>query len=90
MSLTNTQQDFNPADPLTNQIQQLVSNALQLSLDQITPGFAFSDLPEWDSMGHMEIMLLLESEYGVEVSADTISTLTSIPIICSYLKEHNQ
>ncbi len=34
-------------------------------------------------------MMLLEEHYEVEVNADTIGALTSIPEICRYLEEHN-
>ncbi len=77
------------ADSLIIDVRQLISLALNMAMDEITPDLAFGDLPQWDSMGHMEIMLLLEEQYNVEVSADTISALTNIPTICTYLKEHN-
>lgn len=73
---------------LTDHIRELLSQALQLPLEQIHPELAFGDLPQWDSMGHMEVMMLLEEQYGVEVNADTIGSLTSIPEITRYLDEH--
>lgn len=76
-------------DSLVTDVRQLVSLGLNMPMEEITPDLAFGDLPQWDSMGHMEIMLLLEEQYNVEVSADTISALTNIPTICTFLKEHN-
>jgi acyl carrier protein len=76
-------------DSLIIDIQQLISLALDIPIDEITPDLAFGDLPQWDSMGHMDIMLQLEEQYHVDVSADTIAALTDIPTICTYLKEHN-
>jgi acyl carrier protein len=76
-------------DPLIIDILKLISLALNIPMDEITPDLAFGDLPEWDSMGHMDIMLLLEEKYNIEVSAETIAALTNIPTICKYLREHN-
>ncbi len=73
--------------PNLDQIRELLSQALQLPLEQIHPELAFGDYPQWDSMGHMEVMMLLEEHYGVEVNSDTIGALTSIPEICRYLEE---
>ncbi len=73
---------------LVQQIQTLLAEALRISEAQVTPELAFGDLPQWDSMGHMEVMMLLEERYGVEISAETIATLTSIPAICAYLQEN--
>jgi acyl carrier protein len=73
----------------TPEIQSLVAEALQIPAGEATPDLAFGDLPQWDSMGHMEVMLLLEERCGVEINAETIASLTSIPLIGAYLEEHS-
>ncbi len=70
-----------------SQIQSLLSEVLEIALEEIPADMAFGDMPQWDSMGHMEVMLRLEEEYGVELSADTIGELTSIAAICAYLEQ---
>ena len=77
---------MNPSPTLTEQIQALLAEAIQVSLEEITPDLAFGDLPQWDSMGHMEVMLRLEEKFGVEINADTIAALTSIPEIVQHLE----
>jgi acyl carrier protein len=67
-------------------IQGILADALQVPQEQISPELAFGDLPEWDSMGHMEVIMRLEESFGIEVNADTIAGLTSVPAICSYLE----
>jgi acyl carrier protein len=66
----------------------LLVEALHIPEAQATPDLAFGDLPQWDSMGHMEVMMLLEQRYNVEINADTIAALTSVPAIHNYLKEN--
>jgi len=68
-------------------VQDILAEALQVPLDEIGPQLAFGDLPQWDSMGHMEVIMRLEESFGIEVNADTIAGLTSVPAICSYLEE---
>jgi acyl carrier protein len=72
---------------LLGRVQILLAEALQVEVGEITPDLAFGDLPAWDSMGHMEVMMRLEEQFGIEVSADTIASLTSVAAICSYLEE---
>lgn len=72
---------------LNQSVQTLLAEALQLPPDQVPSNLAFGDLPQWDSLGHMEVMMRLEEQFGVEINADTISALVSIPEICSYLEE---
>ena len=74
---------------LTGRVQALLAEAIRVPEEMVTPELAFGDLPEWDSMGHMEVMMRLEEEFGVEINADTIAALISIPLICDYITGHN-
>ncbi len=76
-------------EELLNQVRALVAEALQVASEEIGAETAFGDLPQWDSMGHMEVMLALEERFGVEVSAETIGALTSVPRIAAHLQEKN-
>jgi acyl carrier protein len=73
---------------LSQRVQTLLSEALGVPPAEITPEMTFGDLPQWDSMGHMEVMMFLEEHFGVEISAETIAQLTSIPAICAYIQEN--
>jgi acyl carrier protein len=73
---------------LSIRVQKLISNALQVPDNQIHADLEFGDLPQWDSMGHMEVMLSLEERFGIEIDAEIIASLTSVPTISNYLKEN--
>ncbi|MFM8319510.1 MAG: acyl carrier protein [Chloroflexota bacterium] len=75
-------------DLLSIRVQALLAEAIQAPPELITPDLAFGDLPQWDSLGHMEVMLRLEDQFGITVDADTIAQLISVPEICQYLEDH--
>jgi acyl carrier protein len=66
-------------------IQTVLAGALRVAPKAITPELALGDLPQWDSLGHMEVMMSLEEHFGIEINADTIAELTSVPAICEHL-----
>jgi acyl carrier protein len=66
---------------LYEDLRSLLADAFQVSIDEITPELAFGDLPQWDSMGHMELLLRLEETYGIEIDAESIAELVSLPVI---------
>jgi citrate synthase len=68
-------------------VADLISQTLGVLREQITSDFAYGDVPEWDSMGHMNLMLALEEKYGIQITADTITNLVNIPAIINYLME---
>jgi len=73
---------------LVGEIQALLAEAIQVPVETVTADLTFGDLPQWDSLGHMEILMRLEEKYGVEVNAETIARLVSIPEILQFLKEN--
>jgi acyl carrier protein len=77
--------ESNQRAQLTESVRAVIVEALQVPAEQVTPDLAFGDLPQWDSMGHMEVMISLEAQFGVEITADTIAELTSIPAIRNYI-----
>ncbi len=72
---------------LMRSIRELFAVSFQVPLEEIYEDLAFGDIPQWDSMGHMEIMMRLEEQFGIEINAETISTLVNIPAIYDYLKK---
>ena len=74
---------------LTERVQALLVEALQVEPGIVTPELTFGDLPQWDSLGHMEVMMRLEEHFGVEINGDTIAALISVPEICTYIEEQS-
>jgi len=71
---------------IIEKVQTVLAEALGVEAGDITPQLAFGDLPEWDSMGHMEVMVSLEEQFGIEINADTISALLSVPVIVEHIQ----
>jgi len=72
---------------LTEMVQQALAQALNVDPSEIGPETQFGDLPQWDSMGHMEVLVELEKNFGIEISAETITDLVSVPLICTHIEE---
>jgi acyl carrier protein len=74
---------------VTSQVQTLLAEVFEVPLEQVTPELAFGDLPQWDSLGHMDLMVRLEERFDMEISTETIAELVSVPAICDYLQRTN-
>lgn len=70
---------------LLGKIRNVIAEVLQVSIDEITPEITFGDIPQWDSLGHMEILLALEESFAIAVTAETISDLVSLPLIIEHI-----
>ncbi len=52
---------------LLEQIQALLAEIFEADAEEISVETQFGDLPKWDSMGHMEVMIVLEENFGVDI-----------------------
>ena len=75
--------------PYIERVQMILAESIQVPTDMVSPDLTFGDLPQWDSLGHMEVMMRLEEEFGIEINPDTIANLISVPEICTYLENNS-
>ena len=47
-----------------------------------------ADLPEWDSMSHLRLMLCIEKEFNIKIPIERIETLKSVAKIMDLLHEN--
>jgi acyl carrier protein len=67
--------------------EALVAELFGLSPDRVTEDSSNQTLTEWDSLGHITLVIELESRYGISLSAEEALTLTSVKAIKQALKD---
>jgi acyl carrier protein len=78
---------MNPTSDVETRVRALLADALNLPAAEVTPDLALGDRPEWDSVGHMEVMLLLEEQVGIELNPENIARLVNFAAICAAVSE---
>lgn len=71
-----------------DRLQQIVAATLKVQPGQITEATRDEDLPSWDSLGQVNLIMALEQEFGVYVEVDDFGTLNSVPAMLEYLRRH--
>lgn len=61
-----------------DQFCRRLEQSLQLPAASLTPDKAFADIDHFDSMAQIEVILLMDEMYGVQIEAETLPTLTYI------------
>ena len=61
--------------------ESLVANVFGIRLDAVSDETSNRTLSEWDSLGHITLILELEQAYGVSLSPEEALTLTSVGAI---------
>ena len=71
-------------------LRTLFAEIFRVDPAQVEPDAQLGEWPVWDSMAHMDLMLALENRFGIEINAENISRLTSIPAILDHLQHQNR
>jgi len=53
--------------------------------EKISASTSRADIPDWDSVGHLNLMLGLEEHFGVSFEIDDLTRLTSVKAILDYI-----
>ena len=62
-------------------IRQVAAGVLKLPAEQITPDSSPDQIENWDSLGHVHLVLGLEQEFGRRFSPEQIESMTDIQSI---------
>ena len=65
------------AEPI-DAARKVVAKALKYSLDAVGSDAGVDTLPQWDSMGHVNIVLEIETELGRNLSPEEIAGISSV------------
>lgn len=68
-------------------LQRLLADLFARAEADITPMTSAETLAEWDSLKHLQLMLMLEEEFHVQISPETMEQLTSVERIATWLEE---
>lgn len=68
-------------------LQQTIATTLKLSPDKVSMSSRDEDLPAWDSLGQVNLIMALEQEFGVYVEVEDFGNLNNVPAILAYLEE---
>jgi acyl carrier protein len=72
---------------LRDRVVRVTSQVLNLPAEAITEESSPRTVEGWDSLGHMNLMLALEEEFGVQFSDERILQLLSVGTIVQALQE---
>lgn len=72
---------------MREQIKKVMSETFGVPLSSIPDDVAFETLPQWDSLGQIQLMLAIELAFGVEITARAMTEAISLDTIEDFLKE---
>ena len=72
---------------MENKIIGIIAKILEVDIEEVELDTAVGDLPEWDSLHHLQIIAELEKEYGIKYVAEDLAELEDVADLISLTKE---
>lgn len=69
------------SQPLPASLRDLVADTLEIAPEEVTPELNTEAAENWDSFRHLQLMLALEGEFGVQFDPSSLTHLTSVAAI---------
>lgn len=66
-------------------LQDAIAQTLQVPASSIGLQTKAADLPAWDSLGHVNLMMSVEQTFDIQLDVEDFPTLTSVPAILEFL-----
>ena len=66
------------AEPVEARVRRMVADVLNLPPAQVTRDTSPQSVDNWDSVQHLNLVLAMESEFGVSVPPEDIDKLRSV------------
>ena len=72
---------------ILHHIQSIIAEALNVTIEKVSPEASQENFPEWDSMAYLSILSSIEDEFGISVSQENIDNFGSIPQIIDEIEK---
>jgi acyl carrier protein len=70
---------------LTERVVRIVATVYSAPPGAITVGSSKDTVEQWDSLGHLGLMLEIEQEFGIQLTPDDMERMTSVSAIVERL-----
>ncbi len=75
---------------MNERIYTVVSKVLKVPLSSIDETSSPDTVETWDSLQHLQLILALEEEFGVQFSIDEITAMQTVGNIAAILGDHTE
>ncbi len=72
---------------ISERLKSIICSTLGIEPSVVTADLAYQDIAEWDSMGHVSLMLALEKAFSTKISHHRVSQLTSVSSLRAFIAQ---
>jgi len=75
-------------DEIESRARAALARVLKVAPESIADDASHNNLSEWDSVHHMNVILAVENDFGIEFEDSELQTLTSLSLLVAAVEKH--
>jgi acyl carrier protein len=76
------------SDNVFDKVRQCVASVFTLNTDMISLESTFETIPNWDSLGHLRLIMAVEEAFSIRFTTEEIPTLLSVRLLCDTVAKY--
>jgi len=72
---------------MKDKIISIIAKSLEVSEDEITMDLVIGDLPEWDSLHHLNLVKNLEQEFQIKFTQEDLAELEDVSDLIALVED---
>ena len=76
-------------DEIKTRARAALARALKVASETVADNASQIDLSDLDSVVHLNVILALENDFGIEFDNAELQTLTSLPLLVAAIEKHS-
>ena len=76
------------ADDARRRVRETIREVFRLSPEEAAGDLRLGSPPQWDSLGHMELVVAVEREFGLTFPVPAMSQMTTLDAIVRAVQTH--
>jgi acyl carrier protein len=72
---------------MIERIRRIAADVFEVAVDRVGPASSPDTIETWDSLHHLNLVLALEQEFGVQFTPEEIEQLLSVELVAALVEE---
>jgi acyl carrier protein len=74
--------------PAEDSLYRVIASTLNITADELTEESSPDTVPSWDSLNHLNIVMAIEGEFEIALSADEAMEMRNVGLIRAIVRRH--
>jgi acyl carrier protein len=75
---------------MEERLKQIMADVFLLDISEINENSSPDSIPQWDSIGHLNLVTAIEEEFGIKIEDDQITQMLNFKLVIEIIKESQQ